>query len=348
MAGSDIGPNGLCAQCGKAVPQTPGPGRPKKYCSAQCAKRAALNLASSAKRAKTLAERPAVSHCQRCATPMPVGRRGKVPLACSACRFALYREAQGEELRARARERQLARERASGVVPFEQFQRERTRASIERRTSVCGSCGVGFVAKRLERLSYCSRQCAGEAKKTRPPAHSRVWFPTCRECDRVFATRLEAVRVCSNECKAAEARRSARIRAAASVVPLKLRCPECDSEFVRTYGDKGRAFCSQPCSKRHSARASRKKRKWVERAARVETVNPFKVFKRDGWRCQCCRKPTPRDKRGTYHPRAPELDHIVPVSKGGEHSYRNTQLLCRACNGAKSDTDGGQQMRLFG
>jgi len=106
--------------------------------------------------------------------------------------------------------------------------------------------------------------------------------------------------------------------------------------------------CSLFCSKRHCSRAARKKRKWVERAASVEAVNPFKVFERDGWRCQCCRMSTPRERRGTYHPRAPELDHIVPLSKGGEHSYRNTQLLCRACNAKKSDRDEGQQMRLFG
>jgi 5-methylcytosine-specific restriction endonuclease McrA len=315
MAGSDIGPDGSCAQCA---------------CGAPLYRR---------------------------------GSRGRFPQKCEPCKVELSRSRSREYQRRlkdgasaywqrdrlyKARERRMAKARASGAIPFDEFQKARTKASIERRSSVCGSCGVGFVARGLDRLSYCSRQCAGEARKTRPPAHSKVWFPTCRECDRVFATRLKAVRVCSDGCKAAEERQRARARAAALVIPLKLRCPECDSEFVRTYGDKGRAFCSQACSKRHTSRANRKKRKWVERAARVEAVNPFKVFERDGWRCRCCRKPTPRDKRGTYHPRAPELDHIIPLAKGGEHSYRNTQLLCRACNGAKSDTDGGQQMRLFG
>lgn len=32
-----------------------------------------------------------------------------------------------------------------------------------------------------------------------------------------------------------------------------------------------------------------------------------------------------------------ELDHIVPVSRGGENTIENTRILCKACNGKKSD-----------
>ena len=39
-------------------------------------------------------------------------------------------------------------------------------------------------------------------------------------------------------------------------------------------------------------------------------------------------------------PLSPELDHIHPVSKGGAHSYANTQCLCRQCNAGKSDSLG--------
>lgn len=84
------------------------------------------------------------------------------------------------------------------------------------------------------------------------------------------------------------------------------------------------------------------------RTALVERVDPIKVFERDGWRCQMCRRPTPKKLKGKPKANAPELDHIIPLARGGEHSYRNTQLLCRACNSAKSDKDVGQQMRLFG
>lgn len=38
----------------------------------------------------------------------------------------------------------------------------------------------------------------------------------------------------------------------------------------------------------------------------------------------------------TKHDKA-VLDHIVPISKGGPHTYSNTQCLCRDCNLKKSD-----------
>lgn len=70
----------------------------------------------------------------------------------------------------------------------------------------------------------------------------------------------------------------------------------------------------------------------------VESVNPIVVFERDKWTCQECGIKTPRKLRGAMVPNAPELDHIMPISLGGAHSYMNTQCLCRKCNGAKSAT----------
>ena len=32
-----------------------------------------------------------------------------------------------------------------------------------------------------------------------------------------------------------------------------------------------------------------------------------------------------------------EYDHIIPVSRGGSNTARNIELLCKACNRAKSD-----------
>jgi 5-methylcytosine-specific restriction endonuclease McrA len=73
----------------------------------------------------------------------------------------------------------------------------------------------------------------------------------------------------------------------------------------------------------------------LEKSAYVETVNPLKVFERDGWVCQGCDTPTSPSLRGRKCAGAPELEHIIPLSMGGEHSYRNTQLLCFHCNNRK-------------
>jgi 5-methylcytosine-specific restriction endonuclease McrA len=47
-------------------------------------------------------------------------------------------------------------------------------------------------------------------------------------------------------------------------------------------------------------------------------------------RCPDCGKP--------LHPRDKSLDHIVPKSKGGQHSILNVRILCKCCNTKKGRT----------
>ena len=49
------------------------------------------------------------------------------------------------------------------------------------------------------------------------------------------------------------------------------------------------------------------------------------VFLRDGHRCQYCSRP------------AESIDHVVPRSRGGAHSWGNVVAACRRCNSQKRD-----------
>lgn len=206
----------------------------------------------------------------------------------------------------------------------------------------CKHCGEGFYPKRTDRLQYCSRQCWNKA--WRPPGKPitkhpfrRVWFRDCTTCGTNFAAKVPKAIYCSQPCfLIGQSDKSFAARP----------CAECGKEFSPVYGVKRRTYCSAECCDRATMRTSRKAGKARKRAATVEPVNPTVVFDRDGWRCQLCHKPTPRRYRGTYHMRAPELDHIIPLSQGGEHSYRNTQCACRECNGKKGATPLGQ-LRLI-
>ena len=63
----------------------------------------------------------------------------------------------------------------------------------------------------------------------------------------------------------------------------------------------------------------------------VEDVSRGFVIKRDKYKCQICF--TYVFETASHHdPQYPNIDHIVPLSKGGEHSYANVQLTCRSCN----------------
>ncbi len=54
-------------------------------------------------------------------------------------------------------------------------------------------------------------------------------------------------------------------------------------------------------------------------------LNRRAVFVRDGHRCQYCNAP------------AENIDHVIPRSKGGPHTWENVVAACRPCNARKMD-----------
>jgi 5-methylcytosine-specific restriction endonuclease McrA len=227
----------------------------------------------------------------------------------------------------------------------------------------CKHCGSGFYPKTKDRLSFCGRECSianQKANRLSPEelkrrlaerqAAKRVVLKAlpCKQCSTAFLPKNSRQTLCSYECRVLSSRCSAVDYAKRNDTrDRKPRsCAECGKLFVPEYGNKKRTFCSESCRCKSTKRTARKVGKARKRAATVEYVNPTKVFDRDGWRCQLCGCSTPRRLRGTLVDRAPELDHIIPLAAGGEHSYRNTQCACRACNIAKGARPLGQ-MRLI-
>lgn len=55
----------------------------------------------------------------------------------------------------------------------------------------------------------------------------------------------------------------------------------------------------------------------------------FEIFKRDNFTCQYC---------GEYAPNVIlQIDHVIPVSKGGNNSIDNLKTACTKCNSGKHD-----------
>ena len=216
----------------------------------------------------------------------------------------------------------------------------------------CKNCGKQYSTTRPkgEGEKYCSRGCAFTDIKTwirrvdAAPKFSRVQFNKCSHCKRWFRTANKGRKYCSKECAAIVVGK--RGDKTATVV-----CLTCGVAFSRLYGNSS-LTCSDLCKddlrkKNHrNAKAARRARK---RGNNAEVFDPIAVLARDKWTCQACRRKTPPRLRGTIKPNAPELDHIVPLSLGGEHSRRNTQCLCRECNQAKGAgvLTGGEQLRLM-
>lgn len=300
-----------CAACGTALPPRDGVGRPRRWCSKACKERNHRRLTPRTPRPRKVR---APSSCERCGAVVLAPRRGAVTRWCSP---------------------QCAR---GTVVP--QAQRRVPSAT-------CAHCATVFQPKGRDRMTYCSRACSFAAKAA-APKFCKVEFPTCRVCARPFAARHGAL-LCSDKCRKADA--AALERAAVRREPRPPQaCLCCGREFVAEIGrGKATTVCSHKCRRRldgQRERAAGRRGTHRSRARRAGVAyEPFparEVLARDGWWCQLCGVKTPARLRGTTDPRAPELDHIIPIAAGGAHTRLNTQCACRACNSAKGATPRGQ------
>jgi 5-methylcytosine-specific restriction endonuclease McrA len=121
------------------------------------------------------------------------------------------------------------------------------------------------------------------------------------------------------------------------------RCRRCDEFFVMLWNDQPCRYCSERCQKRdHSS--TRRVRK---RDAFVEPVYRARIFERDDWRCQICKRKVRRNAV-VPHPNAPVLDHITPLADGGTHEPANVQCAHYLCNSIKSAGAANDQLRLIG
>ena len=239
---------------------------------------------------------------------------------------------------------------------------KKTRACIARHK--CTHCGKEFRPKESTRTTFCSAQCRiGHAQMISRERQSirhigEMWFrrtaQRCRVCGkRMFPTTTQSNHEhCSRECQLAELReysRQSSIRKHEEKYSEPIKCKGCGIMFTPEYGSKRRVFCDKACAKRYAKRVAGATHRSRARKAGVyyETVNKGRVFKRDGYRCQLCGKKT-RPDYNINHDLYPNIDHIVPLALGGEHSYKNTQCLCRACNIAKGADGTGDQLLLCG
>lgn len=80
------------------------------------------------------------------------------------------------------------------------------------------------------------------------------------------------------------------------------------------------------------------RRRCRQRGVTVEKVYRKVVWERDKWVCGLCGEKVDCSLRFP-DPMSPSIDHIIPISKGGSHSYENVQLAHLGCNVGKGDRE---------
>jgi 5-methylcytosine-specific restriction endonuclease McrA/ribosomal protein S27AE len=238
------------------------------------------------------------------------------------------------------------------------WQAKAKRDSLLRRTKTCPRCGEGFTFALGADKTYCGRSCAALARCERgikPPRskprsdtadgpHCKVYFLRCGGCERAFIARSTRA---AGHCGRLDCVNAVRmLRKRGPLVPRK--CKECGEEYAPK-SLRQSVFCSAACS-RSGGKSSSNGMTYRQRAARFgvayEPVGRLKVFIRDGWRCMICGGKILR-RKNPNHPKAPSLDHRVPMSRGGSHTYANVQCAHRQCNSIKSANNSRGQLPIW-
>lgn len=164
----------------------------------------------------------------------------------------------------------------------------------------------------------------------------KVSFIKCKVCDSLFVLNGWHLHksTCSSEC--AVKYRGIKLKGLTRVREQKhYNCRSCGKLINAKKSNVNCGECKNDLRKAYKAL----RRKRIQDGL-YELVKPNKVFNRDKWRCCVCKCNV--QKKDILADNAAELDHIVPVSLGGVHTYTNVQTLCRRCNQNKSNKLVGQ------
>ena len=213
---------------------------------------------------------------------------------------------------------------------------------------LCAGCGISFETHPRERnpKRWCSSTCYRWSK--RHPGELRPVTRACNQCG-ADITASQRTKFCSRRCS--EIARGMRLPE-----PLPERAcelPECGKQY-QPYKTEQRACCERHgkvlWNRESRADGRQKQEPWTE--ARKErwkrrqqakkaasTGRPVvreAIGDRDGWICYLCEQPIDRSLVWP-DPESATTDHVVPLSKGGEHDPDNVRITHARCNSAKGD-----------
>lgn len=183
-----------------------------------------------------------------------------------------------------------------------------------------------------------------------------VFFGECLKCKEVHTYSTD-VKLCE-KCYKHDCYKFKRLVQIAKDSPRE--CIVCNESFYHFEPGASEKLCSTECkeirSKELRKKYIKKRREKIgggsmrQRVKRFgvfyEPVNRKKVFEIDKYKCKICNISVQTKKANQDN--TAELDHIIPLSKGGPHTYSNVQTLCRKCNAEKSDRlESGTQLTVF-
>ena len=114
-------------------------------------------------------------------------------------------------------------------------------------------------------------------------------------------------------------------------------CECCGKVFYSQYTKK---YCSDKCKQKRKGNGSIRRRCRKYNVYYDPSVTSVKIFARDQYRCKICGLMCNTEDNtwnGYFGPFSPTVDHIIPLVKGGTHTWDNVQCAHAICNSDKRD-----------
>lgn len=174
--------------------------------------------------------------------------------------------------------------------------------------------------------------------------------PGCIARDRAAQQRAKKHRLRIEQQKRAEyrlivweAKKEAEKLAAEEKREARKRICACGEPYI--YSGHGREMCTMCRSKAHNKSRELKRRIKISAAMVDKDITLDRLIAKQGSTCRLCGELTdPTDfeilEDGAFVAgnKYPSIDHVIPLSRSGQHSWDNVQVACRICNSIKSDS----------
>jgi len=233
----------------------------------------------------------------------------------------------------------------------------------KREFSNCQQCDCVYMRIPNERPKggddkrFCSRKCYGEYRRcqirqpdverwrhrltkaiTRMQRKYRRRISPCAICtEPVLGTGIVDRKYCSQCIASGYTNREQ--KGMCSLICVDCQCSR-SAEHLKYNAGKRCKQCQRKVEKHRDSKMKAVRRVRMRGNAVVDTdISVNEIVKRQGLTCHiCCEPCTWLDS--PQGPMYPSVDHVVPLSKGGEHSWQNVRVAHRLCNSIKSDRTG--------
>lgn len=225
--------------------------------------------------------------------------------------------------------------------------------TIKRKTYICKNCGKKFTPRASTVATYCSRECAFEYKSIHTGRYckecgkelkggQRVYCSNecennsntklCVQCGAEFISYIPGAKFCSDICRNNHIKQICN----KNRIDYTKTCIECGKTF-KTYRS-NQICCSGKCSdKRENRLRDLNRRHKLRENGKVDySITLKKLFERDKGICHICGKKVNVCVDANDNEYG-SIDHVLPVSKGGTHTWDNVKLAHRICNSLKKD-----------